>query len=171
MVGLDRPIVTVGLVQGDALGGGFEALLSFNVVVAERGARFGLPETTFGLFPGMGAHCFLSRRLGSAQAERMILSGKLHTAEEMHEMGIVHVLAEPGEGEAAVRDYIRHNGRRHGGHCGVYRATRAVNPITLGELEQIVEVWADAALELQDRDLRLMERLVLAQRKLRDKSA
>ena len=102
MIGLGRPIVTIGLVQGDALGGGFEALLSFNVVVAERGARFGLPETTFGLFPGMGAHCFLSRRLGSAQAERMILSGKLHTAEEMHDLGIVHVLAEPGEGEAAV---------------------------------------------------------------------
>jgi DSF synthase len=166
MVSLDRPIVTIGLVQGDALGGGFEALLSFNVVVAERGARFGLPETTFGLFPGMGAHCFLSRRLGSAQAERMILSGKLHTAEEMHELGIVHVLAEPGEGEAAVRDYIRQNERRHGGHCGVYRATRAVNPITLDELEQIVEVWADAALELQSRDLKLMERLVLAQTRL-----
>ena len=166
MIGLDRPIVTIGLVQGDALGGGFEALLSFNVVVAERGARFGLPETTFGLFPGMGAHCFLSRRLGSAQAERMILSGKLHTAEEMHELGIVHVLAEPGQGEAAVKDYIRQNGRRHGGHCGVYRATRAVNPITLEELEEIVEVWADAALELQDRDLKLMERLVLAQTKL-----
>jgi DSF synthase len=166
MIGLDRPVVTIGLVQGDALGGGFEALLSFNVVVAERGARFGLPETTFGLFPGMGAHCFRSRRLGSARAERMILSGALHTAEEMHELGIVHVLAEPGEGEAAVKDYIRQHGRRHGGHCGVYRATRAVNPITLEELERIVEVWADAALALQTRDLKLMERLVLAQTRL-----
>jgi DSF synthase len=170
MIGLDRPIVTIGLVQGDALGGGFEALLSFNVVVAERGARFGLPETTFGLFPGMGAHCFLSRRLGSAQAERMILSGTLHTAEQMYDLGIVHVLAEPGEGEAAVKDYIRQHGRRHGGHCGVYRATRAVNPITLEELEEIVELWADSALELQSRDLRLMERLVLAQSKLSEKA-
>jgi DSF synthase len=170
MIGLDRPIVTIGLVQGDALGGGFEALLSFNVVVAERGARFGLPETTFGLFPGMGAHCFLSRRLGSARAERMILSGRLHTAEEMHDLGIVHVLAEPGGGEAAVREYIRQNSRRHGGHCGIYRATRAVNPITLAELEAIVEVWADAALKLQDRDLKLMERLVAAQSRLTTKA-
>ncbi|HTK35776.1 MAG TPA: crotonase/enoyl-CoA hydratase family protein [Caulobacteraceae bacterium] len=170
MIGLDRPIVTIGLVQGDALGGGFEALLSFNVVVAERGARFGLPETTFGLFPGMGAHCFLSRRLGSAQAERMILGGKMHSAEEMYDLGIVHVLAEPGQGEAAVKDYIRQHGRRHGGHLGVYRATRTVNPITLEELEEIVEVWADSALELQSRDLRLMERLVLAQSKLRERA-
>lgn len=166
MRGLDRPIVTIGLVQGEALGGGFEALLSFNVVVAERGSRFGLPETTFGLFPGMGAHCFLSRRLGSAQAERMILSGKIYTAEELYDLGLVHVLAEPGQGEAAVVDYIRQNARRHGGHLGVYRATRAVNPISLDELERVVEVWADSALELTDRDLKLMERLVQAQTRL-----
>lgn len=166
MVGLDLPIVTVGLVQGDALGGGFEALLSFNVVVAERGVKFGLPETTFGLFPGMGAHCFLSRRLGSALAERMILSGKLHTAEEMYEMGIVHVLAEPGEGEAAVQAYIRQHSRRHGGDFGVYRASRAINPITLEELEAVVDVWADAALELREHDLKLMLRLAAAQARL-----
>jgi DSF synthase len=55
------PILTVGLVQGAALGGGFEALLSFDYVVAERDATFGLPEILFGLFPGMGAHSLLSR--------------------------------------------------------------------------------------------------------------
>src|SRR4051812_19529620 len=53
LTGLGLPIVTIGLVQGDALGGGFESLLSFNVIVAEKGSRFGLPETVFGLFPGM----------------------------------------------------------------------------------------------------------------------
>ncbi|RYD28292.1 MAG: enoyl-CoA hydratase, partial [Lysobacteraceae bacterium] len=84
MRSLDQPIITIGLVEGDALGGGFEALLSFNVVIAERGTHFGLPETTFGLFPGMGAHCFLSRRLGAARAEQMILSGRSYTAEELY---------------------------------------------------------------------------------------
>ena len=169
MVGLDLPLVTVGLVQGDALGGGFEALLSFNVVVAERGARFGLPESTFGLFPGMGAHCFLARRLGSAQAERMILGGRIFSAEEMFDLGIVHVLAEPGEGEAAVRAYIRQHGRRHGGDYGVYRASRQVNPITLDELERIVDVWADSALELREHDIKLMRRLASAQVRLADR--
>ena len=46
-------MVTIGLAQGDALGGGFESLLSFNVIIAERDARFGFPENIFGLFPGM----------------------------------------------------------------------------------------------------------------------
>src|SRR5262245_35684975 len=87
---LGLPIVTIGLAQGDALGGGFESLLSFNVIIAERGAKFGFPETIFGLFPGMGAYSLVARRCGAAFAEEMMLSGKTYTAEEMKERGLVH---------------------------------------------------------------------------------
>ncbi|WP_082466157.1 crotonase/enoyl-CoA hydratase family protein [Sphingomonas sp. Leaf38] len=166
MLSLDQPIITIGLVEGDALGGGFEALLSFNVVIAERGTSFGLPETNFGLFPGMGAHCFLSRRLGSARAEQMILSGRSYSAEELYDLGIVHALAEPGEGRVEVERYIRHNRRRHSGHCAIYEASRSVNPLPLGELEAVVDLWADAALRLSAGDLKLMRRLVGAQTRL-----
>lgn len=48
------PIITMALVQGDALGGGFEHALAFDILVAERSARLGLPEIVFNLFPGMG---------------------------------------------------------------------------------------------------------------------
>ncbi len=166
MLGLERGIVTIGLVEGDALGGGFEALLSFNVVVAERGATFGLPETLFGLFPGMGAHCFLSRRLGAARAEQMILSGRTYTAEELYGLGLVHALAEAGKGRRVVAEYIRANRRRHSAHCAIYEASRAVNPLDLAELEAVVELWADAALRLGEGDLKLMRRLVAAQERL-----
>jgi DSF synthase len=163
---LDLPLVTVALVQGDALGGGFEAVLSFNVIVAERHARFGLPEIAFGLFPGMGAHCLLARKIGLARAEEMMLSNRLYSAEEMHALGLVHVLAEPGQGEEAVRAYIARNGRRQAGHRGIYEASNLVNPISLQELEQVVEVWADSALCLTEGDLKLMKRLVEAQARL-----
>jgi DSF synthase len=163
---LDLPIVTIALVQGDALGGGFEAALSFNVIVAERGARFGLPEIAFGLFPGMGAHCLLARKVGLARAEQMMLSNRLYSAEEMYEMGLVHVLAEPGCGEEAVEAYIAKHGRRQSGHRGIYQASTLVDPISLEELEAVVEVWADAALCLTDTDLKLMKRLVEAQSRL-----
>jgi DSF synthase len=163
---LELPIVTMALVQGDALGGGFEAVLSFNVIVAEKGARFGLPEIAFGLFPGMGAHSLLSRKIGLAKAEEMMLSNRIYTAEEMHDMGIVHVLAEPGCGEDAVRDYIAKNARRQVGHRGIYNASSIAAPITLEELNAIVEVWADSALCLSDTDLKLMRRLGDAQTRL-----
>jgi DSF synthase len=171
MRSLDQPIITIGLVEGDALGGGFEALLSFNVVIAERGTSFGLPETNFGLFPGMGAHCFLSRRLGAARAEQMILSGRSYSAEELYEIGIIHALADPGMGRVEVEKYIRQNRRRHSGHCAIYEASRSVNPLPLSELEAVVDLWADAALRLSDADLKLMRRLVGAQTRLLDKAA
>src|SRR4026209_2681530 len=44
MMGFHLPVISVALVQGDALGGGFEGALSFNVLVAEKRAKFGLPE-------------------------------------------------------------------------------------------------------------------------------
>lgn len=163
---LGLPIVTIGLVQGDALGGGFESLMSFNVIIAERQAKFGLPENLFGLFPGMGAFSFLSRRLGAAMAEQMIRKGTVYTAEEMYDLGMVHALCDTGEGEAAVRRYIAQTTRRHNGQCAMYRAAREVNPVTLDELERVVDVWADAALGLTDQDLRMMERLVGAQNRL-----
>jgi DSF synthase len=163
---LDLPLITVALVQGDALGGGFEAVLSFNVIVAEKGARFGLPEIAFGLFPGMGAHCLLSRKLGLAKTEEMMLSNRLYSAEEMYEMGIVHALAEPGCGEEAVKAYVAKNSRRQVGHRGIYHASSLVDTITLDELQSVVEVWADTALCLTDADLKLMKRLVDAQARL-----
>jgi DSF synthase len=156
---LGLPVVTIALIQGDAIGGGFESALSFNVLVAERGAKFSLPENMFGMFPGVGAHSLLSRRLNVAAAERLMLSGKNYSAEEMHELGLVHVLAEPGEGEEAVRNYIRHNAKRQNGQLGVYRASREVNPISLEELRRIVRVWADTGMRLSPIHLKMMRRL------------
>ncbi len=163
---LGLPMITIGLAQGDALGGGFEALLSFNVIIAERDAKFGFPENIFGLFPGMGAYSLVARRVGAAFAEEMMLSGRIYTAEEMKDVGLVHILAEPGQGIAEARDYIQRSKRRHTGSRSIYQIGREVNPITLTELDRIVQVWADACLQLRDRDLKVMHRLVSAQDRL-----
>jgi DSF synthase len=163
---LDLPMITIGLAQGDALGGGFESLLSFNVIIAERGAKFGFPETMFGLFPGMGAYSLVARRVGSAFAEEMMLTGRIYSADEMKEVGLVHMVVEPGQGVAAARDYMQRNHRRHVGARAVYKVSRGVNPVSLEELDGIVQIWSDACLQLRDRDLKVMQRLVSAQDKL-----
>ena len=166
MRSLDLPLLTIGLVQGQALGGGFEALLSFDFLIAERGATFGLPEVMFGLFPGMGAHAILSRKLGTAMADRMILSNETWSAERMFDLGIVHALAEPGDGIAEVRRFMKQADRRFAGMLGARRAMREAAPIPLDELRHIVGHWADAALQLRDQDIKLMQRLASAQTRL-----
>jgi DSF synthase len=158
---LNRPnLKTISLVQGDALGGGFECALSGNVLIAERGCKMGFPEILFNLFPGMGAMTLLGRRIGHQKAERIILSGKLYLAEEMYEMGVVDVLAEPGEGEKAVFDYIRRDSRSRIGSLALRTAREISQPISHDELMRISEVWVDAAMRLEPKDLRMMERLV-----------
>lgn len=158
-----HPVVTIALVQGDALGGGFETALSCNVIVAERSAKFGLPEVLFNLFPGMGAYSLIARRLGAIEAERMILSGKIYTAEELHQKGLVDILAEDGYGEEAVREYVHQHQRRHNALQAVFKARHQVSPITLEELRHVTDTWVEAALRLTPSDLRKMERLASAQ--------
>jgi hypothetical protein len=67
-IGWDAGLTTIAVVEGDALGGGLEAALSSDIVIAERGVRMGFPEVRFDLFPGMGAYSFLSRRIGGHAA-------------------------------------------------------------------------------------------------------
>lgn len=161
---LNRPsLKTISLVQGDALGGGFECALAANVLIAERGCKLGLPEILFNLFPGMGAMTFLGRRVGHHLAEKIILSGKLYFAEELHELGVVDVLAEAGEGEQAVYEYIRKESRARNGALAVRAAREVSQPISLDELMRITEIWVEAALRLGPKDLRMMERLALRQ--------
>ncbi len=163
IVGYGLPVTTISLVQGDAMGGGFEAALCNNVVIAERSARFGLPEVMFNLFPGMGAYSLLARRVGPVRAERMILDGRLYDAAELHEMGVVDILAEDGEGEKAVYEYMAQHARRRNAFQSVMKIRQRVNPITLEELHDIADLWVDAAMKLEAKDIRLMERLVRAQ--------
>jgi DSF synthase len=161
--GFGAPIITMALVQGDALGGGFEHALAFDILVAERSARLGLPEIVFNLFPGMGAYSFLLRRVGRKVAENFILEGKIYTATELYDMGIVDILVDDGEGEAAIVDYCQRNRNRFAAERAVYRARRAADPVELDELLRITNVWAETAMTLTDADVRKMERLADAQ--------
>ncbi len=68
-----KPIVAV--VEGKALGGGFELALLTDIIVASPNASFGLPEITLGLIPGIGGTQHLTRIVGPMVATKMILAG------------------------------------------------------------------------------------------------
>ncbi|MFQ5934837.1 MAG: crotonase/enoyl-CoA hydratase family protein [Acidiferrobacterales bacterium] len=162
-VNYQLPVTTISLVQGAALGGGFEAALAANVVVAERQSEMGFPESLVNLFPGMGAYQLLARRLTPVEAERLILSGRVYKAEELYEMGVIDVLADQERGEDAVWNYVkRHSRQAHAWH-GLRRAIEVTSPIRHEDLTKAVAVWVDTALGLGERDLKRMERLIRAQ--------
>lgn len=162
-VGMDLPVTSISLVEGRAQGGGFEAALSCNVVIAEKGVQMGFPEVLFNLFPGMGAYSYLSRKISSSAAERLILSGQLYEAETLYEMGVVDVLAEPGEGRERLREFIKESERRNNVRGLMRRIRSKHNRVPFEELEDITQLWVDSAVQLPERDLRTMERLVRAQ--------
>lgn len=157
------PFTTIALVEGEALGGGFEAALSNNVLIAEESARFGFPEINFGMFPGMGAISLLTRKIAPAMARRLIMDRRLHTAEELYDMGVVDILAADGEGRSAVRTYIqRHQAIAPGLH-GFQAAVDRTTPLSYSELYDVVEHWVDAALQLSEKNRRLMGYFARAQ--------
>jgi DSF synthase len=159
----DLPMTTIALVQGEALGGGFEAALSATVLIAEEQSRLGFPEILFNMFPGMGAYSFLSRKVGRRIAQELVTSGAVYSARDLFDMGVVDVITAEGTGEAAVAAYVRKHAKSGNGRRAFERACGEVDPVTRDELMRVVGVWADAAMRLTDRDLRMMERLVRAQ--------
>ncbi|QNN46665.1 crotonase/enoyl-CoA hydratase family protein [Thermomonas brevis] len=161
--GLDAGAHSIALVQGDALGGGFEAALSCHTIVAEEGVGMGLPEVLFDLFPGMGAYSFLCKRIPPHKAEQLMLSGDVLSSEELHKMGLVDVLAPRGQGVQAVEDVIRGNRRIPHARSAMHKVRAMAQPVTLEEMMAITEVWVDTALQLGEKSMRTMERLVRAQ--------
>lgn len=160
---LNGRVYTICLLEGDALGGGFEAAISFNFLAAERGVKMGLPETLFNAFPGMGAYSHMCRRLGPVKARELILSGKVFDAAELYEMGVIDLLVEKGEGREAIRKFLLANERRQPMLLSMEKVRRRVDPVSLEELLEIADIWVENSLNLTKSDLRRMEILTNAQ--------
>ncbi|HEY5763376.1 MAG TPA: crotonase/enoyl-CoA hydratase family protein [Rhodocyclaceae bacterium] len=163
IVHYNLPCLSISLVAGKALGGGMESALSGNVVIAERSAEFGLPEVLFNLFPGMGAYNLIARRIGPRLAEELITSGRTYSGEELHRMGLVDVLANDGQGEKALEEYLHANKRKQKTLHALAAVRETLSPVTHEDLLKVVPIWVESALGLDARDLKVMERLVKAQ--------
>jgi enoyl-CoA hydratase/carnithine racemase len=86
----------IAVVDGYALGGGFELALMCDLIVASSAAEFGLTEVRLGMLPGGGGTQTLARIVGRAAAKKMIWTGERISGERAAELGIVTVLSEPG---------------------------------------------------------------------------
>lgn len=160
---VSRHATTIALVQGRALGGGFEMALGADYIIAEEQAEFGFPEILFGLFPCSGGMSFLGRRVGVHRAERMLGDGRIYSAAELRDMGVIDEVCARGRGEDAVRAFIGvHAGRRRA-RLALQRARHRMCPLSREEMVQVVADWVATARNLTDLEFRVMDTLARLQ--------
>jgi len=89
-----KPLIAA--VEGFALGGGMELVLSCDLVVAASNAEFGLPEARRGLMPDFGGAFRVAKVLPANVARELLLTTDTLGAERAERLGFVNVLTEPG---------------------------------------------------------------------------
>lgn len=88
------PQLVVAQVQGNAIGAGFQLALACDLIVAAPGARFAMREVSIGLVPDLGGTGALIDAIGYRRALALCVTGSFLSAEQAHEWGIVHSLAD-----------------------------------------------------------------------------
>ena len=154
---------SIALIQGRALGGGFEMALSTDYLIAEEHSSFGFPEIMFGLFPCTGAMGLLSTRIGARQAERMMTNKKIYSATELYDMGLVDEVCATGEGELAVERFIANHSSRLKARLKVQQSRCRHTALDHAEGVRIVEDWVETAMCLSADELRTMDMLIMMQ--------
>jgi enoyl-CoA hydratase len=92
---MKQPVSAV--LNGFALAGGFEIVLTCDMIAAADTANFGLPEVTRGIMPGGGGTRLLSKRIGVHRAKEWTCTGKMVSGEETDRAGLLNILAKPSE--------------------------------------------------------------------------
>jgi enoyl-CoA hydratase/carnithine racemase len=98
------PVPVIAAVEGFALAGGCELALLSDFIVAGDTAVFGLPETTLGIFPGIGGTQLLPRVLGAPLAKEMIFTGRRMKVDEARAAGLVNHVVPAGQARARARE-------------------------------------------------------------------
>jgi DSF synthase len=164
---LDGAFVSLAVIEGQALGGGLEAALAQDFILADEAAKLGMPEVAFNTFPGMGAMTHLTRRMGAAQAEDLMLTGRVFSGAVMHEHGVVDVLTPEGGARDAARAWmIESQGERYQRRRTMAQTRKNVFPVKWAELMEITDMMDDTSLSVTAHDIRHMKRLSEAQKRM-----
>ncbi|CNH90146.1 enoyl-CoA hydratase [Yersinia thracica] len=161
--GFDTGAISIAMIEGSALGGGFEAALAHHFVLAQTTARMGFPEIAFNLFPGMGGYSLVARKAGMKVAEQLIWTGESHAAEWYESRGLIDKLFQPGDAYLATRTFIDTIKPKLNGIRAMVRVRQRVLQLTRSELMDITEDWVDSALSIEPKDIAYIERLVMLQ--------
>jgi len=118
------PVPVIAAVEGFALAGGCELAVLSDFIVASETAVFGVPETTLGIFPGIGGTQLLPRILGAPLAKELIFTGRRMNAEEARAAGLVNHLVPAGRARAKALEIAQTIARN--GPIAVRQAKKAI---------------------------------------------
>jgi enoyl-CoA hydratase len=118
------PLPVIAAVEGFALAGGCELAILSDFVVASESAVFGVPETTLGIFPGIGGTQLLPRIVGAPLAKELIFTGRRMKAEEARAAGLVNHLVPAGQARAKATEIAATIARN--GPIAVRQAKKAI---------------------------------------------
>jgi enoyl-CoA hydratase len=91
------PKATIAALNGFTLGGGCELAMCCDLRIASEKARLGQPEINLGIIPGGGGTQRLSRLVGIAKAKELIFTGRIISAQEALNLGLVNMIVKPEE--------------------------------------------------------------------------
>ena len=103
--GCSKPVIAA--VNGVAVGGGCELILACHIRIAAESAKFGQPEVTLGIVPGWGGTFRLPRLIGESRAMEWILTGRIVTAQEAYQAGLVCKVVPDCDLMDAAKDLAR----------------------------------------------------------------
>ena len=119
------PIAVIAAVNGFALGGGTEIALACDFIYASQNAKFGQPEVNLGVIPGFGGTQRLPRLIGTNMAKELILTGKMISAEEALQLGLVNKVVPP---DALMEEVLKTAGSiATKGRASLRAAKQAIN--------------------------------------------
>jgi methylglutaconyl-CoA hydratase len=148
------PMPTLAAIGGVAYGGGCELALACDLRVMAKGAQIGLTETSLAIIPGAGGTQRLPRLVGVARAKELIFTARRVGAEEALSLGLVEVLAEPGQALAKSRELAQAMARN--GPLAVRAAKEAIDLVDRGgelaaNLRREREIYLQRVLPSADR--------------------
>lgn len=129
----EGPKPLIAAVEGFALGAGLELAMCADIIVAGDGAKLGQPEVKVGILPGAGGTQKLARLVGSKRAMLLLMTGRMFSAAEAFNMGVVSEVAPTGQALARALE--------------IAREIAAMSPISIMQIKEIVNAGLNAPLE------------------------
>ena len=160
-------VPTIAVVRGKTVGGGFEAVASCNLVIADKTAKFQLPEMKFHTFPGL-AYSFVGRRTSLKAVDELVLTGKTWDAAEAAAKGVIDILTDDPASE--VNTFVD-SIVSHAAYCATLRVKKRIAGPNRAELTAVTRDWTQTVANIPAAAIHTIERLQAVQDQMVRRSA